>query len=944
MTRREAWITALAIFAVALVVRAATSAATAFPRPEDSAYYVGVARNLVEGRGLVSDAIWSYGTPPLVFPRPAFEVWLPLPSLLAAIPMALMTSARPIPLDMALRAAQVLSCLLGAVLAVLAWRLGADVAAERHLPIGRFRMVALGAGLTTAVYLPLVLHAAAPDSTTLFGVLAVGGCLLATRILRNPRGASVRDPRLIGLGLLLGAAALTRNEALWMALAWAWLALRLPETRRALRIRLVAIVACVSIALFAPWALRDWLVFGNPLPGQALANALSVTGFDIFAWQDPPTLARYLAVGPLRLGEMRVDGIGHNLLSVLLALGLPLSIVGLAALPWQSRDRALRPLLLLSVTTFAVTSLLFPVATTWGTFLHAAAPVHVLLIVAAVCGLDSGFARLAGRMGWTKQVAWLGAVAAVGASILFPSALLPASARQASSAARTYAVLGRELADLGIPTGTGDGVAPLITNFPIWTAEALRTRTLALPDESPASVVNLAQRFGAHWLVLSGDTHGHWPQILATGVPGAACFAPTPLPTPADPADAAAIEGVRLYRIGCPATTTTPQDTPDANHRRARLATGSLWRLHSPHMDEPRSEPSGSAFDELHAAAAETLTLAANSLRSVRERYRQVYLEDLGRWQALGDEVSMLEHVVAAPADDDDGRGSETFDAATADIRLRALRQGVHQARTDLSLHEAELSRIELALRNIESTWLFLERGDATLISEPAIPSVQTEFQMRILEAQEAERSRLAQEVHDGPAQALSNAIFSVEFIDRIFESDPRMARSELRILRGLLRRELGDVRSFVSQLRPPVLVELGLNGSLQDAVETVSALSGLVIETDLQGPSDALAETAQTAVLRIMQEALQNVRKHAGAVNVWVATRRDGDIWTLEVRDDGRGFDTGTVAVRGRRNFGLQFMRERAQLIGARLEVESQPEAGTVVRLAIPLPHKESG
>ena len=69
---------------------------------------------------------------------------------------------------------------------------------------------------------------------------------------------------------------------------------------------------------------------------------------------------------------------------------------------------------------------------------------------------------------------------------------------------------------------------------------------------------------------------------------------------------------------------------------------------------------------------------------------------------------------------------------------------------------------------------------------------------MRIVEAQEAERARLAQEVHDGPAQALSNAIFQVEFIDRVFESDPPMARSELGFLRELLRRELGDVRGFL--------------------------------------------------------------------------------------------------------------------------------------------------
>jgi len=95
--------------------------------------------------------------------------------------------------------------------------------------------------------------------------------------------------------------------------------------------------------------------------------------------------------------------------------------------------------------------------------------------------------------------------------------------------------------------------------------------------------------------------------------------------------------------------------------------------------------------------------------------------------------------------------------------------------------------------------------------------------------------------------------------------------------------------------------------------------------------------------VLRVLQEALQNVRKHAAASVVSVTTSvEDGD-WVLEVRDDGRGFDVGTVAARGRRNFGLQFMRERAELIGARLDVRSRPDGGTVVRLAIPMGEEES-
>ena len=111
---------------------------------------------------------------------------------------------------------------------------------------------------------------------------------------------------------------------------WAWLAWRLRDEPRPVRLRLIAVVAVVSLLVFAPWAVRNWAVFGNPLPGQAISNAMSVTGFDIFAWNDPPTLSRYLAVGPAGLLEMRLTGIAHNLFNVLLLLGIPMSVIGLA--------------------------------------------------------------------------------------------------------------------------------------------------------------------------------------------------------------------------------------------------------------------------------------------------------------------------------------------------------------------------------------------------------------------------------------------------------------------------------------------------------------------------------------------------------------------------------------------------------------------------------------
>ena len=94
---------------------------------------------------------------------------------------------------------------------------------------------------------------------------------------------------------------------------------------------------------------------------------------------------------------------------------------------------------------------------------------------------------------------------------------------------------------------------PIITDFPIWLAEALPVRTLALPDEPPTDVLDLAHHFpGTRYLVLSSADHGRWPAVLASGAPGATCFQELNLGSPADPADARAIAGTRVFEIGCP--------------------------------------------------------------------------------------------------------------------------------------------------------------------------------------------------------------------------------------------------------------------------------------------------------------------------------------------------------------------------------------------------------
>ena len=327
------------------------------------------------------------------------------------------------------------------------------------------------------------------------------------------------------------------------------------------------------------------------------------------------------------------------------------------------------------------------------------------------------------------------------------------------------------------------------------------------------------------------------------------------------------------------------------------------------HQSLIQDDPLSAMLDEAQAAVSS----GANALRDVRERYRSAYLEKVERWESL-----------RAYGANSDAPGSQSGNDEA-------------MAGREVGVERSVLGRIDLAAKSLENAWLFLAREDTSLVSDMSGPPSAVDAQMRIIEAQEQERTRLAREVHDGPAQALSNAIFQVEVVQRLLDRDEQLAREELKQLREVLTRELRGVRAYLSQLRPPLLADLGLSGAIHEAANQTATALAVPVTVELDEAVDQLPETIEFVALRVIQEALQNARKHAQPTTIRVRMALDATGWSVEVRDDGKGFEADDPPISGRRHFGLQFMRERAELIGARFEVRSSPNLGTAVRMIIP-------
>jgi signal transduction histidine kinase len=214
-------------------------------------------------------------------------------------------------------------------------------------------------------------------------------------------------------------------------------------------------------------------------------------------------------------------------------------------------------------------------------------------------------------------------------------------------------------------------------------------------------------------------------------------------------------------------------------------------------------------------------------------------------------------------------------------------------------------------------------------------------FAEQMVQWQEHESRRRAGEIHDGISQRIVSLFFHLSAAADAIPGSPDVAAEQVARAQELAGAALDETRSAIAGLRPPVLDDLGLAASLESLGYSFPQLD-VRVDVRVDADQGRLAEHLETAVYRTAQEALQNVAKHAAARAVRILLSVQAERVLLEVSDDGRGFDTA-AAVRltgmpAPTGFGLPGMRERAELLGGRLELSSAPGRGTTVRLAVPL------
>ncbi len=283
---------------------------------------------------------------------------------------------------------------------------------------------------------------------------------------------------------------------------------------------------------------------------------------------------------------------------------------------------------------------------------------------------------------------------------------------------------------------------------------------------------------------------------------------------------------------------------------------------------------------------------------------------------------------------------SQIETASKADIRAAydsALdaQQRLFLMRGQIDKLQSDHNHIERHLNIMEKVIQMLESGDfvdSGLKNEQMDVAKSVEM---IIQAQEAERGRLARKMHDGPAQALSNFILQAEIAMRLFDVDHAKAKDELAGVKTTAASTFQKVRDFIFELRPMMLDDLGLVPTITRYVETYKEQSRIEVRLITTGMEQRFESYIEVMVFRAIQELLSNIALHSQATQVILQTDSSQTGLRVSIEDNGKGFEVDKVEEKG--GMGLKVIRDRVQMLGGNFEVHSTIGQGSHILFQIP-------
>jgi two-component system, NarL family, sensor histidine kinase DegS len=327
-------------------------------------------------------------------------------------------------------------------------------------------------------------------------------------------------------------------------------------------------------------------------------------------------------------------------------------------------------------------------------------------------------------------------------------------------------------------------------------------------------------------------------------------------------------------------------------------------------------------IEDLESAAARLDARLADTA-DTREELRRRTDDSEKRWRGLLDHLSGLD-----PDELDNGFRSLA--------RFRADLAAVDERFRDVGARLIDLRGEQEVLRSV-----FRSLDDLAAAAAPhADNSRVRDASRQVFQIIEEERMRIARDMHDGPAQSMANLVLQAEILERLIQRDPAQVVKELADFKDGVRAVLEDTRRLIFDLRPMTLDDLGLVPTLRKFVKDYGDKAKVNAQLRVMGEEVRLPGSYEPSIFRIIQEALNNARKHAKASNVEVLINFQEDTVTAVVRDDGVGMDVAAIEARidGSKNLGLISMRERADLEKGTLEIRSELGKGTEVRAGFPL------